>query len=194
MNVFSRTTHAKKDSTGICFIGERRFQDFLKQYIPAQPGDILDTAGQKIGRRNGVMFYTLGQRQGLGIGGVKNHPEEPWYVVAKDVKANTLTVAQGNQHPALFSNKLICKDITWIDGTGPELPAELFAKTRYRQADQACTISRHPDGYEVAFAQPQRAVTPGQWLCVYDGDVCLGGGIIERTDNALDMGLKDGAA
>ena len=174
-------THAKKDSTGICFIGERRFQDFLKQYIPAQPGDILDTAGQKIGRHNGVMFYTLGQRQGLGIGGVKNHPEAPWYVVAKDVKVNTLTVAQGNQHPALFTPALRCDEISWIDGVGPDLPQTLQAKTRYRQQDQICSVSQTDDGYLVTFEQPQRAVTPGQWLCLYEGDICLGGGIIEAT-------------
>lgn len=176
-------THAKKDSTGICFIGERRFQDFLSQYIPAQPGDIVDTDGKKIGTHNGVMFYTLGQRQGLGIGGVKNQPEEPWYVVAKNVAENTLTVAQGNQHPALFSSLLRSNDIAWIDGEGPELPAQIFAKTRYRQPDQACTVIRNEAGvYEVSFAKPQRAVTPGQWLCLYDGEICLGGGIIEETD------------
>lgn len=177
-------THAKKDSTGICFIGERRFQDFLRQYIPAQPGDILDTNGQVIGQHTGVMFYTLGQRQGLGIGGVKNQPEEPWYVVGKDVENNTLTVAQGNQHPALFTSELHCLDIAWIDGTGPDLPAKLQAKTRYRQPDQACEVHRTLEGYRVVFEEPQRAVTPGQWLCVYDGEVCLGGGIIEATGAA----------
>jgi tRNA-specific 2-thiouridylase len=175
-------THSKKDSTGICFIGERRFQDFLAQYIPAQPGKIIDTEGREIGTHNGVMFYTLGQRQGLGIGGVKDLPEEPWYVVGKDVAANTLTVAQGNQHPALFSQALYCDEITWIDGVGPKLPATLSAKTRYRQPDQACQIMREGEQYRVTFVEPQRAVTPGQWLCLYDGDVCLGGGIIEATE------------
>ena len=174
-------THAKKDSTGICFIGERRFQDFLSQYIPAQPGDIIDTEGQIIGQHNGVMFYTLGQRQGLGIGGVKNQPEQPWYVVAKDVERNTLTVAQGNQHPALFTKELKCHEIAWIDGHGPALPTNISAKTRYRQPDQACQVIQDEDGYRVLFDEPQRAVTPGQWLCLYDEEVCLGGGIIETT-------------
>lgn len=174
-------THGKKDSTGICFIGERRFQDFLKQYIPAQQGDTLDTHGTKIGTHTGVMFYTLGQRQGLGIGGVKNQTEAPWYVVGKDVSTNTLTVAQGNQHPALFSSELTSHHIAWIDGCGPELPTRLSAKTRYRQADQGCQVVAESRQYRVIFDEPQRAVTPGQWLCLYDGDVCLGGGIIEDT-------------
>lgn len=187
-------THAKKDSTGICFIGERRFQDFLSQYIPARPGKILDIQGQEIGTHNGVMFYTLGQRQGLGIGGVKNQPEEPWYVVGKDVSENTLTVAQGNQHPALFSAALNCHDITWIDGQGPVLPAQLHAKTRYRQPDQACRVFRDGDEFRVDFEQPQRAVTPGQWLCLYDGDVCLGGGIIESTTPTTVLTESKGSA
>ena len=174
-------THAKKDSTGICFIGERRFQDFLAQYIPARPGPILTTEGEVIGEHMGVMFYTLGQRQGLGIGGVKDSPDAPWYVVAKEVEANQLVVAQGNQHPALFSDILYCDDIAWIDGKGPELPGKVAAKTRYRQPDQDCLVERCGSGYRVTFDQPQRAVTPGQWACFYAGDECLGGGIIERT-------------
>lgn len=180
-------THAKKDSTGICFIGERRFQDFLKQYIPTKSGEICTIDGEIIGQHNGVMFYTLGQRQGLGIGGVKDSPEEPWYVVAKDVPRNRLIVAQGNQHPALFSDSLFCDAIAWVDGVGPEMPASLMCKTRYRQPDQACAIEACATGYRVSFADPQRAVTPGQWACFYDGDVCLGGGIIERTECLNDL-------
>tara|TARA_R110002073_G_scaffold16872_6_gene64311 strand:+ start:1545 stop:2636 length:1092 start_codon:yes stop_codon:yes gene_type:complete len=176
-------THAKKDSTGICFIGERRFQDFLKQYIPAKPGEILDIEGNIIGEHNGVMFYTLGQRQGLGIGGVKDSPEAPWYVVEKDVEANQLIVAQGNNHPALFSDILYCDQIAWVDGNGPDLPGTLQAKTRYRQPDQSCSIEAFEGGYKVRFDEPQRAVTPGQWACFYDGEICLGGGIIERTES-----------
>ncbi|MFT5014123.1 MAG: tRNA-specific 2-thiouridylase [Planctomycetaceae bacterium] len=180
-------THAKKDSTGICFIGERRFQDFLKQYIPAKPGEIRSIDGETVGEHNGVMFYTLGQRQGLGIGGVKDSPEEPWYVVAKDVSQNRLIVAQGNQHPALFSDVLYCDAIAWVDGFGPKMPCNLMAKTRYRQPDQPCTIEICATGYRVSFSDPQRAVTPGQWACFYTGDVCLGGGIIERTESLNDL-------
>lgn len=174
-------THAKKDSTGICFIGERRFQDFLSQYIPAKPGKIVSTEGDIVGEHSGVMFYTLGQRQGLGIGGVKDSPDAPWYVVAKDVERNELTVAQGNQHPALYSDILFCDEIAWVDGHGPTIPTRLSAKTRYRQPDQDCLVEAIESGYQVTFDEQQRAVTPGQWACFYDGDVCLGGGIIERT-------------
>ncbi len=175
-------THSKKDSTGICFIGERRFKDFLNQYIPAQPGPIQTLTGDVVGEHAGVMFYTLGQRQGLGIGGVKDSKEAPWYVVRKDVPGNIVYVAQGHDHPAMLSTALYCNKIAWVDGQGPELPAELAVKTRYRQPDQACTLSATPEGYEARFAVPQRAVTPGQWACFYDGDVCLGGGIIESTE------------
>ncbi|MFT7091920.1 MAG: tRNA-specific 2-thiouridylase [Candidatus Azotimanducaceae bacterium] len=180
-------THAKKDSTGICFIGERRFQDFLKQYIPSAPGQIVNTEGEAVGEHSGVMFYTLGQRQGLGIGGVKNSPEAPWYVVSKDVERNELVVAQGNNHPALFSDVLYCNEIAWVDSRGPALPSRLHAKTRYRQSDQTCEIERCSEGYRVKFDVPQRAVTPGQWACFYEGEVCLGGGIIEHTESRNDL-------
>lgn len=178
---FGLPTHAKKDSTGICFIGERRFQDFLAQYIPAKPGQIIDTDGNPVGQHTGVMFYTLGQRQGLGIGGVKDRPDEPWYVVEKKVDENVLVVAQGNEHPALYSRSLTCHDIAWIAGTAPT-KAQLSAKTRYRQSDQTCQVITTDEGYRVEFDQPQRSVTPGQWVCLYDGDICLGGGIIETTE------------
>ncbi len=177
-------THAKKDSAGICFIGERRFKDFLQTYLPAKPGEIVTLEGETIGQHDGLMYHTLGQRQGLGIGGRRDAKEAPWYVVDKDLNANNLIVAQGNENPALFSQSMIVNNINWI-GPAPELPFEGMVKTRYRQADQACTLSRlGPDQYQVSFEEPQRAVTPGQWACFYEGEVCLGGGIIESTGNA----------
>ncbi|HKI74535.1 MAG TPA: tRNA 2-thiouridine(34) synthase MnmA, partial [Pseudomonadales bacterium] len=172
-------TWDKKDSTGICFIGERRFSEFLNRYIERTPGPIVSVDGDTLGEHQGLTFHTIGQRQGLGIGGVANLPDAPWYVVDKDMVANTLVVAQGNHHPALFSSALTCASISWVDGAGPELPSRLQFKTRYRQPDQDGVISRQDDGFLVTFEAPQRAVTPGQWLCVYDGDHCLGGGVIE---------------
>jgi tRNA-specific 2-thiouridylase len=177
-------THDKKDSTGICFIGERRFKDFLETYLPAEPGTIETPQGQVLGRHRGLMFHTLGQRQGLGIGGVKDHQEAAWYVVSKDLHRNVLIVAQGNQHPSLFTNLLSTPKIDWIDGHGPPLPFLGMAKTRYRQGDQVCRLTAVDDNYLVSFQQPQRAVTPGQSVCFYSGDVCLGGGVIESTSNA----------
>ena len=177
-------THAKKDSTGICFIGERRFKDFLQDYLPANPGDIVTLEDEVIGEHQGLMYHTLGQRQGLGIGGLRGSSEAPWYVVGKDLNANRLIVAQGNDNPALFCSAMTVRTIEWI-GTPPELPAELHVKIRYRQADQQCRLTQSENGYEVSFAEPQRAVTPGQWACFYDGDICLGGGIIIDTDNPL---------
>lgn len=176
-------THDKKDSTGICFIGERRFKDFLEKYLPAQPGDIETIQGEVLGRHRGLMFHTLGQRQGLGIGGVKNSEEAPWYVVHKDLRRNVLRVAQGNDHPSLFSRRIITRQIEWIDGRGPRLPFQGMAKTRYRQKDQSCRLTAVDDHYLVSFEQPQRAVTPGQSVCFYSGDTCLGGGVIESTSN-----------
>jgi tRNA-specific 2-thiouridylase len=172
-------TFAKKDSTGICFIGERRFRDFLAQYIPARPGPIVSTCGDRLGEHSGLVFHTLGQRQGLGIGGVAAASEAPWYVVDKDLDHNRLVVAQGNDHPALYSSAATVSRIHWIDGTGPGLPCGLATKTRYRQPDQAAWLDATPDGYRIEFESPQRAVTPGQWACFYDGDICLGGGVIE---------------
>lgn len=177
-------TSGKKDSTGICFIGERRFADFLNRYLPAQPGPIESLDGRVVGEHRGLMFHTIGQRQGLGIGGVKDAAEAPWYVVDKDIERNVLVVAQGNSHPALFSRALTCRRIEWIDGEGPSLPARLAVKIRYRQPDQTARIQVTDDGYRIAFERPQRAVTPGQWACVYDGEVCLGGGIIESREAA----------
>lgn len=177
-------THDKKDSTGICFIGERRFVDFLNRYLPAQPGDIETTEGDVLGRHKGLMFHTLGQRQGLGIGGVRNKEEAPWYVVEKDLQRNVLLVSQGNDHPGLFTDLLITRQIDWIDGRGPDLPFQGMAKTRYRQHDQSCRLTAVDDHYLVSFEQPQRAVTPGQSVCFYKGETCLGGGVIESTGNS----------
>lgn len=174
-------THNKKDSTGICFIGERRFKDFLKQYIPAQPGNIETSEGDIIGRHDGLMYHTLGQRQGLGIGGLSNYSEDPWYVAKKDLERNVLVVVQGGQHPLLFCDGLIASKLDWVNET-PVEGAKLTAKTRYRQPDQKCTLTHAEDGrVKVIFDEPQRAVTPGQSVVFYDGDICLGGGIIETT-------------
>jgi tRNA-specific 2-thiouridylase len=174
-------THNKKDSTGICFIGERRFKDFLKQYIPAQPGNIETAEGDIIGRHDGLMYHTLGQRQGLGIGGLSNYSEDPWYVAKKDLERNVLVVVQGGQHPLLYCDGLIAGKLDWVNDA-PKDGTRLMAKTRYRQPDQACTVAQQEDGrYRVIFDEPQRAVTPGQSVVFYDGDICLGGGIIEHT-------------
>lgn len=171
--------HAKKDSTGICFIGERKFKTFLNDYLPAQKGRIETLEGECIGQHDGLMFYTIGQRQGLQIGGKKGRPEAPWYVADKDLKRNVLRVVQGDQHPALFKPSLTCGPIHWINEP-PQLPIKLQAKTRYRQADQACTLEQTAEAaYRVVFEQPQRAVTPGQSIVFYHDDICLGGGIIE---------------
>ena len=180
-------THDKKDSTGICFIGERPFRDFLSHYLPLQAGPIRTIDGTDVGEHAGVHFYTLGQRRGLGIGGVKGHPEKPWYVVAKDVGNNALTVAQGHDHPTLFSHGLTAANLNWIAGA-PTLPLECSVKTRYRQADQHCKIEMiDDDRIRVNFARPQRAVTPGQYAVFYDRNLCLGGGIIETALNATDV-------
>ena len=176
-------TSNKKDSTGICFIGERRFKDFLEQYLPAQPGEMRTPEGLSMGQHQGLMFYTLGQRQGLGIGGVKGSSDEPWYTLNKDLDNNILIVGQGSQHPLLFTDHLRAADINWINGT-PHEPFRCYAKTRYRQPDQLCHVSQLQDGgCQVQFEQPQRAVTPGQSVVFYLGDHCLGGGTIEATWN-----------
>lgn len=171
--------HSKKDSTGICFIGERRFRDFLGEYLLARPGDIETTTGKKIGRHNGLMFYTLGQRQGLGIGGQKDGDHSPWYVIDKDLTRQVLIVAQAHDHPRLLSKTLTCQQLHWVAGQGPTTPAQINAKIRYRQTDAACTLDKiGDDEYQVAFDEPQWAVTPGQSVVFYQGDICLGGGVI----------------
>ena len=173
--------HAKKDSTGICFIGERPFREFLARYIPRQPGEIraLDS-DRVVGRHEGLMYYTLGQREGLGIGGVKGAPEEPWFVCAKDMAKNILYVVQGHQHPALMRDRLVAGQLSWISGEEPHTHWVYAAKTRYRQPDAACEVERvDTRACEIAFAAPQWAVTPGQSVVVYESLACLGGGIIE---------------
>ncbi|MDH5784268.1 MAG: tRNA 2-thiouridine(34) synthase MnmA [Chromatiales bacterium] len=176
-------THNKKDSTGICFIGERKFRDFLSRYLPAQPGEIQTPEGEVIGHHSGLMYYTLGQRQGLGIGGVAGYPDEPWFVVAKDLPHNVLIAAQGHDHPLLFCQTLQASQLHWVSGEPPVPPFSCRAKVRYRQQDQACTIMRlEGECCTVSFDEPQRAVTPGQSVVFYDGEVCLGGGIIDTTD------------
>lgn len=172
--------HAKKDSTGICFIGERRFKTFLNEYMLARPGSITNTSGDIIGKHDGLMFYTLGQRQGLGIGGIKDLSEEPWYVVDKEISTNTLIVAQGTNHPRLYSQGLICGEIHWLDDRSATLPLTCYAKTRYRQDDEACVISPGHSQHVVMFSSLQRAVTPGQYIVFYDKNQCLGGAVIEE--------------
>ncbi len=170
---------AKKDSTGICFIGERKFKDFLGRYLPAQPGEIITVEGESLGQHQGLMFHTIGQRQGLGIGGIKDSSGEPWYVVDKDMEKNRLIVAQGKDHPALFKPSLHARDLHWISGPPPTNPSRCHARIRYRQSDQACKImALNSDTASISFATPQRAVTPGQAIVFYEADQCLGGGTI----------------
>lgn len=175
-------THAKKDSTGICFIGERDFRAFLAQYIPAQPGQMRTPDGRLVGEHQGAMYYTLGQRQGLGIGGRKDAAGEPWYVVGKNVERNELVVAQGNANRWLDSRRLVADDASWTAGRVPAGEFRCTAKTRYRQADQACTVRVDGDRIDVVFDEAQRAVTPGQSVVLYDGEECLGGAVIDATD------------
>jgi tRNA-specific 2-thiouridylase len=176
-------TAKKKDSTGICFIGERDFKEFLSRYLPAQPGEMRTYEGEVKGRHDGLMYYTLGQRQGLGIGG--SGSGEPWFVAGKDLENNILYVVQGANHPRLFSRGLTATDVNWISGEAPEGPFRCTAKFRYRQPDQGVTVTQREDGTcEVVFDEPQKAVTPGQAVVFYDGEVCLGGGIIDRTTPA----------
>ena len=183
-------THNKKDSTGICFIGERRFKDFLAQYLPAQPGNIVTEDGRIIGTHQGLMYHTIGQRQGLGIGGVAGAPEEPWYVAIKDLKSNELVVVQGKYHPLIMAQTLTTEACHWINPTTLEAPKTCSAKTRYRQPDQSCHIEpfattnhlgQSVNGLKVSFGEPQRAITPGQYAVFYDGEHCLGGAIINAA-------------
>lgn len=176
-------THDKKDSTGICFIGERRFKEFLSRYLPAQPGDIETVAGNVIGRHDGLMYYTLGQRKGIGIGGLKDSDEQPWYVVKKDLTRNVLIIGQGVDHPLLFTPYLTCNNLSWVAGNAPADSFKCMAKTRYRQPDQACEVELIADGSaKVSFLHAQRAVTPGQSVVFYNEEECLGGGIIQTNE------------
>lgn len=173
-------TAKKKDSTGICFIGERKFRDFLGRYLPAQPGPILSADGDVVGEHQGLMYHTLGQRKGLGIGGTKEGSEEPWYVVDKDVASNVLVVAQGHDHPRLMSVGLIAQQLHWVDRQTLKSSITCTVKTRYRQADISCTVNPlGDDRIEVRFDEPVAAVTPGQSAVFYLDEICLGGGIIE---------------
>ena len=177
----------KKDSTGICFIGERPFRDFLNRYIKHEPGAILDDRGRKLGKHVGLSFYTLGQRQGLGIGGVKEKGAQrgagdhaPWFVARKDLEKNTLRVVQGHDHPWLLSHDLDAQDASWISGHAPATGG-IAAKTRYRQQDAHCNVvNASTEGFHLHFPEAQWAVTPGQSAVLYDGDVCLGGGVISN--------------
>ena len=180
----------KKDSTGICFIGERPFREFLNRYIAHAPGPIQDERGRTLGKHVGLSFYTLGQRQGLGIGGVKEKGAQrgagehaPWFVARKDMATNTLRVVQGHDHPWLLSHQLAAQDVSWCAGHAPA-PGAYTAKTRYRQQDAACTLEALPDGFALRFAEPQWAVTPGQSAVLYEGEVCLGGGVIANTSGS----------
>ena len=176
------SNHDKKDSTGICFIGERPFREFLNRYLPTQPGEIVSADGTVVGQHIGLMYYTIGQRQGLGIGGRSEGEGDPWYVAGKNQQANRLIVVQGHQHPALLADGLVAADLNWISGRTPHTHWVYGAKTRYRQKDAPCEIEDvGPDSCEVRFAEPQWAVTPGQSLVVYESRVCLGGGIIDRA-------------
>ena len=176
--------HNKKDSTGICFIGERKFRDFLQQFIPAQPGEIRTLDDRVIGNHSGLMYYTIGQRQGLGIGGLQHASEEPWFVVAKDLDHNILRVAQGHDHPALFHQCCDIQALHWINDMNMTLPFVCSAKIRYRQQDQPCKITRIDNANaRVEFDQPQRAITPGQSIVFYSNQLCLGGATIDRAFN-----------
>jgi tRNA-specific 2-thiouridylase len=170
---------AKKDSTGICFIGERPFRQFLNRYLPDEPDEIRTPDGMIVGRHHGLMYYTIGQRLGLGIGGTKKGDGAPWFVSGKDMPANVLTVVQGHDHPDLYRSSVTATDLTWISGKIPRCNWVYASKTRYRQPDAPCAISRIDDGEcAIEFAQPQWAVTPGQSVVVYESKVCLGGGVI----------------
>jgi len=174
--------HAKKDSTGICFIGERPFREFLNRYLPRTPGAIRTPEGRVIGEHVGLAFYTIGQRKGIGIGGVKGGGAEgeAWYVAGKDMAKNELVVVCGHDHALLQSDRLRAADLTWVGGEAPDAAAPYAAKTRYRQADAPCRITRiEEDCIELSFEQPQWAVTPGQSAVLYQGEVCLGGGVIQ---------------
>jgi len=183
-------TWAKKDSTGICFIGERPFRDFLARYLPRVPGPIVTPDGRAIGRHDGLAYYTLGQRQGLGVGGTRDGGDAPWFVAGKDAARNALVAVQGHDHPLLYRRDVDAIDLHWIAGSAPALPRRLAAKTRYRMPDAACEVAlRSGGGVRASFDAPQWAPTPGQYLVLYDGEVCLGGGVIDAAPGA---GAGDG--
>jgi tRNA-uridine 2-sulfurtransferase len=188
-------TALKKDSTGICFIGERDFRSFLSRYLPSQPGDIRDPQGHTLGQHPGVFYFTLGQREGLQLGGVRGRAAAPWFVVGKDVARNILYVDQGNDSAWLQSSTLQSGLAHWIAGAPPRAQFECEAQTRYRQPPERCEVRIEEDGgLAVRFDRSQRAVTPGQSLVLYAGDVCLGGAVIASTDAPLERALRDMAA
>jgi len=173
--------HAKPDSTGICFIGERPFREFLSQYLPEQPGEIVTEQGEVLGEHRGLMYYTIGQRQGLGIGGRSAMAEAPWYVAAKDLPHNRLVVVQGHDHAALMSQGLMAVDAHWIAGGAPAPQMHCQARIRHRQSLQPCEFRQTPEGLEVRFERPQRAVSPGQFIAFYLAEECLGGAVIDQA-------------
>ncbi len=179
--------HAKKDSTGICFIGERPFREFLNRYLRREPGPMLDENGRRVGTHIGLMFYTIGQRKGIGLGGMRSDSRaaqggEPWFVAAKDLAANSITVVRGHAHPRLLSTGLVAREPSWVAGVAPQEDALLGARTRYRQSDAACRFTALQAGrFQLAFELSQWSVTPGQSAVLYDGEVCLGGGFIESA-------------
>ncbi|MEO8537143.1 MAG: tRNA 2-thiouridine(34) synthase MnmA [Betaproteobacteria bacterium] len=186
-------TYAKRDSTGICFIGERPFREFLARYLPRTPGCIETADGAVVGRHDGLAYYTIGQRQGLGIGGTRDGDDAPWFVAVKDLARNALIAVQGHDHPLLYRREVRAGDLHWIAGEPPDLPARFGAKTRYRMPDAPCTLSLCGDGLvDARFDAPQWAPTPGQYLVVYDGDICLGGGAIDAP-SASPQPLPGGA-
>ncbi|HVI26637.1 MAG TPA: tRNA 2-thiouridine(34) synthase MnmA [Xanthomonadaceae bacterium] len=188
-------TAAKKDSTGICFIGERDFRDFLGRYLPARPGEIRDPQERLLGEHPGVFYFTLGQREGLQLGGVRGRPAAPWYVVGKDVAANVLYVDQGHDSPWLRSTRLRSEAAHWIAGAPPAPTFECAAQTRYRQPEEPCEVRVLDDGsLDIRFPRPQRAVTPGQSVVLYAGEECLGGAVIAATDAPLELRLHGAAA
>ncbi|MBV8032283.1 MAG: tRNA 2-thiouridine(34) synthase MnmA [Betaproteobacteria bacterium] len=171
--------HAKKDSTGICFIGERPFREFLNKYLPRTPGPILDERGRQLGEHIGLSFYTIGQRKGIGVGGTREGWADAWYVAEKRLATNELVVVQGHDHPMLMKRSLRAEEASWVSGERPAVPSAHSAKTRYRQLDSACTLEDTRDGgLSVEFTEPQWAVTPGQSVVLYDQELCLGGGVI----------------
>ncbi len=185
----------KKDSTGICFIGERNYDHFIRQYLSAEPGPILTPEGECIGQHKGLIHYTLGQRKGLDVGGRAGFGEAPWYVAAKDLQGNRLCAVQDSQHPLLMSNRLEAGQVNWISGQAPAIGTRLGAKVRYRQPDQACTVvAANQESLALVFEQPQRAVTPGQSVVLYDGEQCLGGGVITGSDAPVPDWMSTAAA
>jgi tRNA-uridine 2-sulfurtransferase len=174
--------YAKKDSTGICFIGERKFKTFLSEYLLSKPGNIIDTAGNWIGKHDGLMFYTIGQRHGLKIGGQKHAKEAPWYVAVKNISSNELIVTQDRNSSLLLAKSLHCINFHWISNEAANIPLKCTAKIRYRQQDQECIVTKiEENAYHIAFTEPQWAITPGQSVVLYQGEECLGGGIITAT-------------